>query len=75
MKYSFPVGDLFYLCESKLAFLFKPAPVQKLYLSWLGVFLKFFSWYKVSALLLLFVLATCRIIYSSEIQKKFCISI
>lgn len=33
MKYSFPVGGLLYLCEceSKLAFLFKPALVQKLY--------------------------------------------
>lgn len=27
MKYSFPVGDILYLCESKLAFVFKPALV------------------------------------------------
>lgn len=27
MKYSFPVGDILYLCESKLAFAFKPALV------------------------------------------------
>lgn len=71
MKYSFPVGDLFvWVKESKLAFLFKLALVQKLYLGWLGVFLKFFSWCKVSAFLLLFLLATCRIIYISEIQKN-----
>lgn len=36
MKYSFPIGDFLDLCESKLAFLFKPALVQKLYLGLKG---------------------------------------
>lgn len=69
MKYSFPVGD-FLFCESKLAFLFKPALVQRPYLGPKGCFLNmFFSWRKISALLLLTVLATCRRIYVSDMQK------
>lgn len=45
MKYSFPVGGLLYLwkCESKLAFLFKPALVQKLYFGLKGCFFDVFQ--------------------------------